>query len=91
MRRRVQAFDCIPMEALVEAGGSKELKLTLSADVASLDFATVMRIVVPNQKEKMEWRVRGRCWQQALFVFDASLDALAAPVNVNRLPTAALS
>ena len=38
------------IEALVSAGESKELKLSLSADTPSLYYAANMRIVVPNQK-----------------------------------------
>ena len=80
----MQPFDCVPMEALVGAGQTRDLKLTLSADTVSLYYAANLRIVVPNQKEKMEWRVQGRCWAQAMFVFDASPEALAAPPDVNR-------
>ena len=53
---------------LTHTGESKELALTLSADTSSLFYAASLRIVVPNQKEKMEWHVRGRCWPQAMFV-----------------------
>jgi len=87
----MQPFDCVPMEALVGVGESRDLKLTLSADTVSLYYAANLRIVVPNQKEKMEWRVQGRCWPQAMFVFDASPEALSAPPDVNRFKDQAVA
>ena len=80
----IQAFDCVPMEALVQAGESKQLVMSLTADTVSLGYEAGLRIVVPNQKEKMEWRVKGRCWAQAMFAIDASVDALTAGPDVNR-------
>ena len=66
------------------AGETKNVKMALSADTVSLYYAANLRIIVPNQKEKMEWRVQGRCWPQAMFIFDASPEALAAAPNINR-------
>ena len=48
----MQPFDCVPMEALVGAGQTRDLKLTLSADTVSLYYAANLRIVVPNQRKR---------------------------------------
>jgi len=78
------ALDVVPAEARVPAEGEQAATLTFAPDIESLYFAAVLKIVVPNQKERMEWRVVGRCWRQALFLYDASPKAQSAPLAVDR-------
>ena len=39
----------------------------------------------------MEWRVVGRCWRQAIFLFDCSQVCLTIPCVSNTLPQVCLS
>jgi len=77
-------LDVVPAEATVGAESEQGGTLTFAPDVESLSYAAILKIIVPNQKEKMEWRVVGRCWRQAIFLYDCSQAAQAAPLNVHR-------
>lgn len=77
-------IDCVPSKKAVPAGGEEEVTMTFTADTESLQYAAIVRIIVPNQKEKLEYRVVGRCWAQGAFLCDPSPTARSAPLVLDR-------
>lgn len=77
-------FDCTPPEAPVPAEGEQTVALTFAPDTQSLSYAAMLNINVPNQKEKLEFRLVGRCWQQAMGLYENTPEAKAAPLSIDR-------
>jgi len=76
--------DCVPARKAVAAGEEQEVALTFAGDTESLQYQAMVKVVVPNQKEKLEYRVVGRCWAQAAFLYDPSPTARSAPLRLDR-------
>ena len=77
-------FDCVPSKKAVPAGEEQEVTLTFAADTESLQYAAMVRIIVPNQKEKLEYRVVGRCWAQGAFLWDPSPTVRSQQMTLDR-------